>query len=145
MNLSDQITLTVRGETPEQVATLLIAIAKALGGDAIEHIALAEDAPEAKVTLAKSTKRTKKEEADPKPEAEAKPALNSLKEKTPGQARDEAVKLMQDHFAKNPHSMPEISKLQTKYGVRKFQEIDDARAVDLLADVMLLIAGAFDE
>lgn len=76
---------------------------------------------------------------------EQKPAEDmsgAVKDLSPDEARDQAVKKMQQYFSTNPGCMPDVKKIQNKYGVAKFQDVPDDKANALLADVLLLVSGA---
>lgn len=61
---------------------------------------------------------------------------------TPTGARDKAIADMMGFFGNNPKNMSDITKLQTKYGVRMFKEVPDERAHEFYADVKLLLSGS---
>jgi hypothetical protein len=60
---------------------------------------------------------------------------------TPRDQIKDGIALLQAYFGKNPNNMTEISKLQQKFGVVKFEDITDARAAEFLADAKLVESG----
>lgn len=77
----------------------------------------------------------------PEPQAEV-PQVNAVADLSPEDARKSGIEEMQRYFGRNPNAMPEIKRLQTKYGVKMFQDIPDDQAHAFLADVKLLVSGS---
>lgn len=133
-----------------------------MAGELAVDVLVAQTAEDdATATKAKKGKSSKAKKADPEPAAkpdtglepeatdapagettaEDKPDLRAVEDLTPETAREQGISEVQIFFGKNPNAMPDIKRLQTKYGVKKFQEIGDDRAHEFLADVKLLMSG----
>lgn len=144
------IVVSVSGKTVAEVRAALIALGNALGGEAIQHVELAEDAVEAKVhvknnTKAKAAPAGEEAQPGPTPEEEAQPAPapdNHVADMDPATARKQGIDMMQAFFSENPDKMPALTKLQKEFGVAKFVEIPDDKALDFLAEVKLIVSGA---
>jgi hypothetical protein len=79
----------------------------------------------------------------PKPYLAPEPAVVSglVKEMTPDEARETAIREIQAHFAQHPTCFGEIQTMQKKYGVKMFADVPDGKAHALLADVRLVVGG----
>lgn len=138
------IVVSVSGKTVAEVRAALIALGNALGGEAIQHVELAEDAVEAKVHVKNNTKAKAKAEAEPEPQPEPQPAPadNHVSDLSPADALKQGIDQMQAFFMEKPDRMPMLTKLRDQFGVTKFADIPDARAHDFLAEVKLIVSGA---
>ncbi|GAB1858891.1 hypothetical protein MHTCC0001_37350 [Flavobacteriaceae bacterium MHTCC 0001] len=65
-----------------------------------------------------------------------------VKDMSPSEARDAAIKEVQEFYMGKPNNMVEIGKLQKKYGEKMFTEDTDGKAHDFLADVRLMTPRA---
>lgn len=146
------IVVSVSGKTVAEVRDALIALGNALGGEAIQHVELAEDAVEAKVHVKNNTGAKAKAKAEPEPqpepqpadteEAQPAPADNHVSDLSPADALKQGIDQMQAFFMEKPDRMPMLTKLRDQFGVTKFADIPDARAHDFLAEVKLIVSGA---
>lgn len=92
--------------------------------------------------VAEAAPETPADTPTPAPSAAPAPAnANVVEDLTPEKARETAIAKLQQFFGKSPNNMGEITRLQTKYGVKLFKEVGDDRAAEFLADVQLLVAG----
>lgn len=158
------ITIHLSASTGDELDMLINALHSQLGSSVktVQHTgdltaaAVVSDAP-------KRT-RAKKEDApatDPAPEQEeTKAQAPALPEKevaeqptqtlsvvgdlSPKEARDQAIKILQQHFGANPNNMEIIQRLQTKYGVKMFSDVKDEQAHDFLSDAKLVQSGSFN-
>lgn len=151
------ITITITGGNPDDVCGALQRMALLLGnaattacppetpGDGSGAAATLDVKPETKKrTRRKKAEATPEPDAEPeaKPEAETDHAQNVVVDMTPAEARQAGIAEVQAHFAENPSSIQQITKLQEKYGVKMFADIPDDKAQAFLADVRLLVSGA---
>ena len=158
-----EISIHLSAATGEELDHMIDVLHSRLGGSVktVQHTgdltaaAVVSDAP-------KRT-RAKKEDApatDPAPEQdETKAQAPVLPEKeveqpaqtlsvvgdlSPKDAREQAIKILQQHFGANPNNMEIIQRLQTKYGVKMFSDVKDEQAHDFLSDAKLVQSGSFN-
>jgi len=141
------IKVSFEAENPEQLRALLRTFADNLsGGDAgISAINQPSDTT-AEITVeakpkAKRGRPRKAKKADDAPQVDPGDVVSDL---TPDEARDRAVSVMQKFFPEHPECLPQIADLQRKFGIKMFAEVSDERAVELLADIMLIVNGTPD-
>jgi uncharacterized membrane protein len=148
MDTTANIVIRIEGSSMAEVQRAIFALAAELGGGNIESVTSDADAPKADVkvkTRSKAVKAAKEVVDEPvqdEPKTEAPAPEGVVTDMTPAQARTEAIRLVTDFYASTPNAMPQITKVQTKYGVTKFGDVPDEKAHSLLADVRLLAAGA---
>lgn len=165
-----KLNFEITASNGSELTYALAELARALGGERITSAAVVTgEKPTATLSVepgdAPATTRTRTKKAAPAPEASetgdnipatsdvdatapaTAPApatsLATVSDMDPAEARSEAIKLLQDHFSKNPNSMGAIKQLQTKYGVQLFTEIKDEQAASFLTDAKLVQAGTF--
>lgn len=142
------IEVKITAPTADKLAKLVGQLATQLGASmslpAIEPATPAiEGAGENPVAVvAEVTAEKPAEKPTEEPAEEPDKVANEVGEKTPAEARDEGIRLMQTWFANNPNGMPEITKMMQKFAVKMFSDIEDSRAHEFLADVHLLTGGA---
>lgn len=78
------------------------------------------------------------------PKAEAAAPEGAVADLSPAEAREQALKKVQAHFAANPGCLEDLRKMSAKYGVKKLADVPDDRAKELLADVLLLVSGGVE-
>ena len=105
--------------------------------------AAAAAAPKKRGRPAKAAKVEDEGETPEAPEAEddEAPADSALKTLTSAEARTKGIEMVQKHFAANPDSLPAITQMTQKYGVRHFADVPDEKAHEFLADVAMLANG----
>ena len=125
------INISITGTDICQVQAMVLSLADRLGGESIGSVEMDVETPAAEITLISPTA---KPEPEPEPEA--------VSDVTPAEAKERGIKAVQTYFAENPDSLSEITAIQKKYNVKMFTDIKENNAIDFLADVMLLTAGA---
>lgn len=133
------IKISFEAETPEQLRTILSTYMQAMGGDASRVTTLTNPTPttaEVEVSPAADPTTTATQ-----PYATDEKAPNVVSDLTPEQARTQAIKTAQKFYSENPNALPQIAKLQQKFGIKMFSEVSDDRAHDLLADILLVANG----
>jgi hypothetical protein len=98
----------------------------------------ATEATEAAPTIAQEMQDEDIHHAAASAPASAASAPDPVSDLTPADARARAIKLAQGFFAAHPNALPEIQKIQSKFGIKMFADVVDDRAHELLADVMML-------
>lgn len=137
-----KITVTITGDSMADVHNAIIALATEVGGENVRSVALATDANEAKVEVGQAdTMADAEPEKEPEKEPEAQPE-GVMQDLSDEDALKTGIDEVQKHFAAHPESLPEITNLQKKYGVKMFVDIDPKKAHDFLADVRLMVSGA---
>lgn len=157
--MKTELTIRIEASNLSELADLLSRLQPALEAEGVTVTGAAsngEDTAEVKVR-SRSRKAKAPDVKDAAPEHEtrnetepvqetqpdAPPAdSNAVADLSPEEARKRGIDEMQAYFGKNPGAMEHIKKLQTKYGVKMFQEIPDAQAHSFLADAKLLVSGA---
>ena len=131
-----RLNISITGTDLSEVQAMVLALADTLGDGSIGSVEIATEIPAAKVTLTNETGLFN----TPKPkQKDDKPAVGEM---TPAEARETGIKAVQTYFATHPESLAEITAIQKKYNVKMFTDIKETNAIDFLADVMLLTAGA---
>ena len=125
------INISITGTDICQVQAMVLSLADRLGGESIGSVEMDVETPAAEITLISPTA---KPEPEPEPEA--------VSDVTLAEAKERGIKAVQTYFAENPDSLSEITAIQKKYNVKMFTDIKENNAIDFLADVMLLTAGA---
>ena len=129
-----RLNISITGTDLSEVQAMVLALADKLGDGSIGSVEIATETPAAIVTLTNET------DLKPKPkQKDDKPAVGEM---TPAEARETGIKAVQTYFATHPESLAEITAIQKKYNVKMFTDIKETNAIDFLADVMLLTAGA---
>lgn len=156
-----EINIRLSAETGEELDAMINALHSQLGGsvktvqhtgDTTASAVVSEPAPKkarAKKEDAPAPERedqTEKATDVPEQEAAAQPAqtLSVVGDLAPKDARDQAIKILQQHFGANPNNMEVIQRLQTKYGVKMFSDVKDDMAHQFLADAKLVQSGSFN-
>ena len=131
------INISITGSDIVEVQAMVLALADRLGDESIGSVNMDVETPAATVTLTSNIELT----TDPEPEQKPKdkPAVSDM---TPAEAKETGIKAVQTYFATHPESLSEITAIQKKYNVKMFTDIKETNAIDFLADVMLLTAGA---
>jgi len=127
-----RLNISITGTDLSEVQAMVLALADKLGDGSIGSVEIATETPAAIVTLTNETDLKPKQKDD-------KPAVGEM---TPAEARETGIKAVQTYFATHPESLAEITAIQKKYNVKMFTDIKETNAIDFLADVMLLTAGA---
>jgi len=121
------LTLTVQGKTVADLVAALIATADAMSPPAMS--APVADAP------------APPKENIPAPEKPAAPGNAVVGAETPAEQRTKGIDLLMTLFNKDQSQMPVLTRLQNKYGVKKFADIPDAVAADFYHDAVLAANG----
>jgi hypothetical protein len=127
------INISITGTDICQVQAMVLSLADRLGGESIGSVKMDAETPAAEITFISPTA---------KPEPEPEPEPEAVSDVTPAEAKERGIKAVQTYFAENPDSLSEITAIQKKYNVKMFTDIKENNAIDFLADVMLLTAGA---
>lgn len=159
------ISIHLSAHTGEELDHMIEILHARLGGS-VKTVQHTGDLTAAAVVSEPAPKKTraKKEDApatDPAPEQEETKAqapvlpekevaeqpaqtLSVVGDLSPKDAREQAIKILQQHFGANPNNMEVIQRLQTKYGVKMFSDVKDEQAHDFLADAKLVQSGSFN-
>lgn len=162
------ISIKIEGNTPDELREAVLAVAAAFGGAGALADRLvgvnADPAEPGAATLVVRKPRVSPPEPDsnphtepdreaqhdaapttartePEPEPEQKVAANVKKELTPAEMRTQGSDMLMQLFNRDPSKLPDLKKIQTKYGVKKFGDIPDDKAQAFYADAMLIANG----
>ena len=161
-----EITIRMSADTGEELDNMITALHAQLGGSvkSVQHTGnttasavVATNTPRAGEQEGKRTRAKKEDTAPapapeapqenvaeaPAPQTEATPSLSVVDDLEPAKAIEAAIKILQMHFGANPNNMSVIQSLQTKYGVKMFQDVKHAQAHQFLADAKLVQSGSF--
>jgi len=140
------ISIQISAENPADLQTAIRALADAFGGGeaftrALVGAQVATD--EKSVILATdTTPQGPAPEPPPPPQAEpTPPKANVVTELTPAEMRQKGSDMLLAMFNRDPTTQPILTKVQNKYGVRRYSEIPDDKAQEFYNDALLAANG----
>jgi hypothetical protein len=145
------ITVQINASTPAELRQIMAQFYAEMGGaHMVDDMIVSDDETQAQVDVKpKTRKRYQTKPADDTPvdtpddtPVDTPVVTGAVEEKTPTQARKEALEKVQMYFSANQGALPEIQKILAKYSVTQFADVADGKAHELLADVLLLVAGS---
>lgn len=149
------LTFQISAGSVDELADAVKALARAFGqGELAASVSTATVAPDGKsvaftldpeVKAAKRAKRDVQPETPPTPAAPAAPAApapsTAVTDMSPQEMRAKATLMLMELFNKDPTRVEDLRRLQSEFGVRKFEDIADDRAQDFLMAATLTANG----